>query len=96
MISKESKTLDTMNNVIKYYRDTTIADREFINQPIRHTITRFFSIWMEIINEISDKEVDSIKKVLNILTREDRLIYIGIAFVFLSGILFYIEITRTE
>lgn len=91
VMKKEERVLDTMNKVIKHYKDQDIKERQFVNLPISLAVYRFFSIWTEIMDEILK---DGMGNILQILNKEDRLVYIGVMFVFLSIILYYVEITR--
>ncbi len=97
MIGKEKNVLDTMNNVIKYYRDSTFKEKNFINQPIHYIVFRLFTVWNEILSDLLKIEKSKTISLKQIFTKDDRLVYIGISFVLLSGLLFYIEITsKTE
>lgn len=94
MIGKEDKVLDTMNNVIKYYRDADIKEYEFINLSISQAVYKFFNIWTEMFNEIIDNNKS--QSILNILMKDDRLVYIGIMLIIISIFLYYVEITRSK
>jgi hypothetical protein len=90
MMAKENKVLDTMNQVIKHYRDDTIQTKQFTNMPIAFVVYRFFNIWIEIYHDILDRK----ENVLTALSKEDRLIYVGIMCILFSVILYYVEITQ--
>lgn len=98
VMSKETKVLDTLNSVIKNYRDDTVNTRQFINTPFAMIVNRFFNIWIDIFSEIGNiKYNDSmvIKNVTNVFIKEDRLIYIGIFLILISFIMYYIDITNS-
>lgn len=92
MIGKEEKVLDTMNNVIKYYRDADVKEYEFINLSITQAVYRFFNIWIEIFNELIDRK--NSEKIQTILMKDDRLVYIGIMLIIISICIYYSEITK--
>jgi hypothetical protein len=88
LIKKEEKVLDTLNNVVKYYRDEDIKDGEFINQGIGAIIARFMDVWKDIINEYTSEYN---KSYIDIISQGDRLIYIGITMIIVALFLFLIE-----
>ncbi len=88
LMKKEDKILDTVNNVVKYYRDEDIKNGEFINQGIATVITRYFDVWKEILDDFTNKEN---KQFIDILSQDDRLIYIGITLIIIALFLFFIE-----
>jgi hypothetical protein len=92
LMNKEDKVLDTMNRVIKYYKDEDAKEKEFINYTISQVVYKFFNVWIEIFNEIINKNGSNI---IEILIKDDRLIYIGVMFIFISIILYYVEISRS-
>lgn len=90
VMSKENKVLDTMNQVIKHYRDETLNEKQFTNMPLAFVVYRFFNVWTEIYHDIVDRNVN----VTSAFTKDDRLVYIGIMCILLSIMLYYVEITR--
>lgn len=98
VMSKETKVLDTLNSVIKNYRDDAVNTRQFINTPFAMIVNRFFNIWIDIFNDILNFKYDkatSIKDFYSIFVKEDRLIYIGIFMIIISFIIYYIDITNS-
>ena len=94
VMKKEEKVLDTMNRVIKYYRDVDIKEQQFVNMPISKVVYRFFNVWIEMFNELMDANNTKRVDFLSVFTKDDRLVYIGVFLVLLSVFLFYVEITR--
>lgn len=90
VMSKEGKALDTMNSVIKYYRDSDVKEFEFINNTISQVVYKFFNIWIDMFNDIMDN-----KSFIETITKEDRLVYIGITCILISIFLYYVEITKS-
>lgn len=88
LMQKEEKVLDTVNNVIKYYRDDDIQNGEFINQGISTIITRYFDVWKEILDDFTSNKQ---KSFMNIISKDDRPIYIGITLIIMALFLFFIE-----
>lgn len=89
LMSKESKVLETVSDVVKYYRDKDIKDGEFINQSISIIMERFVEVWVEIINGVAS--ASSIKDILRVMSDKDHPIYIGITMVVIALFLFLIE-----
>lgn len=90
LMQKEEKVLDTVNNVIKYYRDEDIRNGEFINQGINTIITRFFDVWKEIIDDFTSNKKNK-KSFVEIVSIDDRPIYIGVTLIIIALFLFFIE-----
>lgn len=90
IMKKEATALDTINRVIKYYRDEDIKEKQFVNMPISFVVYRFFTVWIEIFDDLVRGKDD----ILSIFNKDDRLVYIGVMFIILSICLYYVEITR--
>jgi hypothetical protein len=88
LMKKEEKVLDTVNNVVKHYRDTDIKNGEFINQGIYSIITRYFDVYTEILDDFTKPDG---KSFIDIVSKEDRPIYIGLTLIIIALILFFIE-----
>lgn len=91
LMKKEDKVLDTVNNVVKIYRDEDIKSGEFIHQGIDTIIYRFFDVWKDIIDDFTSNKN---YKYLDIITKDDRPIYIGISMMMIALFLFLIESSR--
>ncbi len=89
LMSKEGKVLETVSDVVKYYRDKDIKDGEFINQSISIIMERFVEVWIEIINGVAS--ASSIHEILRVMGDKDHPIYIGITMVVIALFLFLIE-----
>ena len=94
VMSKESKTLDTINRAIKVYKDDEVKHTQFINKPISEIVFLFFNTWIEIITEITTKG-QSLNNIFEILYTKDRLVYIGITLIIASIIFYYVEIASS-
>jgi hypothetical protein len=92
LLSKESEVLDTVNNVVKYYRDNDMRKGEFINQDITHIVVRLVDVWGEVITELVS--VSSYKDFIGTITKGDRPIYLGLTFILLALFLFLIESSK--
>ncbi len=89
LMSKEGKVLETVSDVVKYYRDKDIKDGEFINQSISIIMERFVEVWIEIINGVAS--ASSIHEILRDMGDKDNPIYIGITIEVIALFLFLIE-----
>lgn len=86
LMNKEEKVLDTINKVIKVYKDDDIHKRKyksFLDYSIHEAAFKFFNIWIEMFKEIVQGE-----NILKVIQKEDRLVYIGMMMIVLS-ICFY-------
>lgn len=97
LMKKESKTLDTINNVIKYYKDNDYKNKEFITMNFWEVLIRFNDIWLEIWNDISTTNISgNINDTISfgsILMKNDRPIYIGILVIIISMFMWFIIIS---
>lgn len=89
LMGKEKQVLETVNNVVKYYRDDDIKNGEFINQGFATIYARFFDVWKDILNDYTSAGYN--KSMLTILTQGDRPIYVGIGLIVIALFLFFIE-----
>jgi hypothetical protein len=89
LMKKENHVLDTVNQVIKYYRDKDIYDGEFIHNNLVAIASRLGSTWKDIIEEIV--LVKSVNDIYYMFTKEDRPIYIGLTFIVIALILFLLD-----
>lgn len=87
LMQKEEKVLDTVNNVIKEFRDKKTADSQFIHMPVAEVVHRFFYVWIDVWNEIV--HVKSGEEVLEVLSKDDRLVYIGVTLIIVSVLMFF-------
>lgn len=89
LMQKEEKVLQTVSDVVKYYRDKDIKDGEFINQSLGIIAERFVQVWIEIINGIAT--ASSISDILKVIGTKDHPIYIGISMIVIALFLILIE-----
>jgi SNF2 family DNA or RNA helicase len=89
LMGKEDKTLDTINNVIKYYKDVDYKKKQFINMSFSEIVIRFSEIYFEIFTDLSEKKLS----ILSILMKNDRPMYIGILLIIISFLMFFIIIS---
>ena len=92
----------------KLYSDTILEnekrkkeqyDKRIYNLSIKNLFENFFTVWTQIINDITillydDDNNKSWNNYLRILTKNDRTIYVGIMFVFIGLIMYFIFLTR--
>jgi hypothetical protein len=89
LMDKETKVLETVSDVVRYYRDKDIKDGEFINQSLSIIAERFVQVWVEIINDIAS--ASSLYDIFKTIGKKDHPIYIGITMVIVALFLFLIE-----
>lgn len=92
LMGKEQNVLDTVNAVVKNYRDRHINNKEFINRSIMENISRFWMDMNLMIKELLD--IVSFNDVPKILSKGERIIYFGCICIFLAVIFFFLEISK--
>lgn len=92
LMKHETKTLETVNNVVKYYRDIELADGQLINQSVHTVFMRFFEVWNQILEDLM--KVKSLTDFVAIFTKEDRLIFVGITLILFSTFLIFIQSSK--
>lgn len=92
LMQKEEKVLDTVNKVIRNYKDEEHKEREFINKRLIQIAYDFFQVWIDMFTEFVDNK--DLARIPSIVTKDDRLIYIGVMFVIVSIILYYMKMTE--
>jgi hypothetical protein len=89
LMGKETKTLDTINKVIKYYNDNDYKNKEFVNMSFWELVIRFGDIWGEMYNDLLKN-----KNILEIFMKNDRPIYIGILLIIISIFILFIVLSE--
>lgn len=92
LMKKETSVLDTINTVVKEYKDRNISSNEFISRSISMNITLFWQDMNLLSKELFD--IENITDVPNVLLKGERIIYFGFICIFVSIILFFIESSK--
>lgn len=92
LMKKEKTTLDTVNKVIKYYQDNDIKNKSFANMSFYEVVIRTSEVWTDIFNDIVTWK-STRANILDLIYKDDRMIYIGIFFIFVSLFIFFIVIS---
>jgi len=74
-------------------------DKRIYNLSIKNLFENFFTVWTQIINEMTNLMYDndnnkSWNNYIRVLMKNDRIIYVGIMFVFVGLIMYFIFLTR--
>ena len=91
IMSKENKALDTVNRTIKYYRDEDIKKKQFVNLTLMEATMSFLNSWINIIRDLINTTDAS--EIPHILTKEDRIFYVGIMLIIVSFLYFIIDVS---
>jgi hypothetical protein len=92
----------------KLYSDTVLEnakrkkdqyDKRIYNLSIKNLFENFFTVWTQIINEMTGLMYDndnnkSWNNYISILMKNDRIIYVGIMFVLIGLIMYFIFLTK--
>lgn len=92
LMAKESEVLETVNNVVKYYRDNDIHGSEFVHHDISRILNRLPEVWKETIDGLV--KVSSYKDFMDLVTAKDHMIYLGLSLIILALFLFFIESSK--
>jgi hypothetical protein len=92
LMKNEAKTLDTVNNVIKYYRDEELADSQLINQSLHTIFMRFFDVWNELLEDLM--KVKKPSDFTQAFIKGDRIIFMGITLVLIAIFLIFIQSSK--
>jgi hypothetical protein len=92
LMKKETKVLDTVNAVVKNYKDRTIRNDEFVERALTENISRFWMDMNLMTKELFD--ITDLKEIPKILSKGERIIYLGLCLVMLAVILFFVEISK--
>lgn len=92
LIKKEDKVLDTVNTVAKSYKDKNIKDNQFINRSMTENMSRFWLDMNLMFKELFD--IVEVSQIPKILTKGERVIYIGLICIAFAIILFFVEISK--
>lgn len=94
LMQHETKTLDTVNNVIKYYRDAELADSQLVNQSLHSIFMRFFDVWNQVLEDMI--KVKTPNDVINVLFKSDRIIFIGLALILIALFLIFTQSSKPQ
>ncbi len=83
LMKTEDKVLDTVNSVVKYYKENK-HDQYFFNRKVIEIVLGFFDEWSKIIQEIINGKF-TLSSILSI----NRTIYVGMMIIILALILVY-------
>ena len=92
----------------KLYSDTILEnanrkkeqyDKRIYNLSIKDLFENFFTVWTQIINDMTTLMYDnnnnrSWNNYISILTKNDRIIFVGIMFVLIGLVMYFIFLTR--
>jgi hypothetical protein len=92
LMKHETKTLDTVNNVIKYYRDAKLEDSQLVNQSLHTIFMRFFDVWNDILEDLINVKRPS--DFTNAFIKGDRIIFIGVTLVLIALFLIFIQSSK--
>jgi hypothetical protein len=89
VMKKEKNVLSTIDHVVNHIKDNDIKTDQFINLSISHVIEKLLLLIPLIIKELS--AIKSFEDLIKIITKEDRVIYIGIFFIIIALFIFLVD-----
>lgn len=93
LMKKEQDTLNTVNNVIKYYQDRDIKSKQFVNMSFYEMVIRMSETWTDIYSDILNWKQTKNNSITEVFFKEDRSIFLGIFLIITSFFLFFIIIS---
>jgi len=84
LMKKETKVLDTLNNVVEYKRtqEESSQTSQFVNMSLHKIILKTMRVMSELLNDLGKQK--NLKEVFHQFTKDGRLIYVGIFIVIVS------------
>ena len=103
LMNKENKVLNVINKVADNENKKKNKYRKIYNLTLKEIFVNMLKVMVDIINDMSTILIDPVNKNGNImltvqklrktLTKKDRLIYVGLIFVIISILIYFIDIT---
>lgn len=88
LMKKEEKVLDTVNRVVNYSNEKELKESEFLNKTVAQHVSGLFWAMKGIMSELY--RMKTIQDVKSTLTKDDRMIYIGIMLLCIAFFLFFV------
>ena len=82
LMAKESTVLDAVNKIDRQYRDSNAKKKMFVSSSVQEITSKMLDTFTSLADELTTAP-DS-QAVVEALTKEDRLIYVGLALIFFS------------
>lgn len=89
LIKKEERVLDTINRVVDYSNKKELEAKQFLKMPVEQVSSRFMQTMLDLIQELT-KARDS-AAVLQAISKDDRIIFLGIFVIMISVFLFFVQ-----
>lgn len=91
LMAKETKVLDTINDVVNFNRDASAQEPMFVNASLRQVSNDCLSTWITILQDVI--KCRSLTGLYDIFFRGTRIIFVGLFLVMLSLLLFFVRIS---
>jgi len=101
LINKEIRVLDTINNLINVEEKKKNKKKIMYNLTLKEILINLLKVIVDIINDISTILLDPLnknrdlitvlKKVRKTFTKKDRLVYVGLFFIIISLLIYFID-----
>lgn len=75
LMKKESQVLNTVNSLVKHYKDSELKETMFYNKSILDFIASFFNELSFIVKDLP--KISNVKDLKNMLMKDDRVLYVG-------------------
>lgn len=89
LMKKEKNVLSTVNNVVNHINSRDAKSDQFINSSISDTAMNFFLFWPNLFNDLGKSK--TYPEVLDSITKDHRIIYIGMSFIVCAFLMFLVE-----
>lgn len=103
LMNKENYVLNTINKIADSENKKNIKYKKIYNLTLREITLNTLKVIVDIINDMSTIILDPVNKNGNVmqtvqklrktLTKKDRLIYVGLIFIIISILIYFIDIT---
>ena len=96
LIKKEDRVLDTVDRVIDDFQRKKEENKYFTSMPVSKAINTMFINLIEILEDLIDAENLTTEKFMNIVTKNQRSIYLGLFMLIIAFFIILVNIGEGE
>lgn len=89
LMKKEKNVLSTVNNVVNHIKSREAKSDQFVHSSISDVVMNFFLFWPNLFNDLG--KVKTYPDLLDSITKDNRIIYIGMSFIVCAFLMFLVE-----
>lgn len=94
LIKKEEKVLDVVSRVSSQMLEKNNNDNSLLDMSISEATARFANTWKNIYVEMIESRSVDPRKIADIVTKDDRKVYVGFMLVMIAMFLYFISVSH--